>query len=927
MKRSKEMTLENLDKLKEINNKNEFLKLLPELESDGSKYVKVLFEFVNFLTQSKDYETIVNVLEYPLKNDFIQNREDRLEILNKLLGILLKIEDFYKLKSVLDLRRDLLVKDNDFLMQDFYLAVCYEGLERYDLAIETLESIKDNISNANLVNKYLKLSMLSLKVNKLLKAEEYYKLALYFDKAKKNTAFLLAECDLLIAKKNYLKALEIYEDYYIKTKNKYRYLDRYINIQMALNQEAEAYSFYKKHFDIMTKVLSKQSKLQFFEAALKLVKRLDNKTEEAVLEGLIKEIKSSLGGFTDNSSLLIKLIDEFYSMTFLQERDVFRAVFKSLDEVNVFSKMVYVNLDSKRVNIKHFSKGLLLEKVIDSLENDKNVYKEISDFKYREIYVKDHLKSFSNDPYLSDKTQNIFVKEIDEFSYLVFYYEGFDHFNTKKLFDLVGVLIKKIVLDIKRFSGKIRLLESLLNVLNQENYCVFALRNNNLEILNQEGKRLLGIDKEYISIEEFQNLLVKNIYVDELLKKDEVVLKIENNGISLVRFIVYKDEFDIYLVGKKEETQVKKRKYQEFSDLKMRVVKAESSLILINLRGYHELFKDYSLRRYSDLLDRMYEVIKLSSRNYFQEVFIEGLDNIYLLVSTKDKRIISRIIDDLFNEFKENIDIRSSSVNLKNEVDDEVIEDLMYLVSLTSLEMKYIADSKSFRTNREVARTIKLNIEKILSEGNIKLSYQLIVNWLNDSFKYVYVDVLNRVLLGNKPSLKRVIEANNLTGEWDNLMIGQLIKDVRLAQINAKFILEVSLKTLADKDELAKLKKKLAVKAFSNSDIYYLIDFEDYLKFKPALNFEQIIFRNVLKAVKLSEIDVLKRIKHLLITDEEINQEAGKLLLKIAKENLSEIIYDHQKSDLLKSFLVNNNIELVMGESFARFDQLKNIRK
>ena len=921
------MTIESLDKLKEITNKNEFLKLLPELESDSSNYVKVLFEFVNFLILSKDYETIVNVLEYPLRNDFIQKREDRLEILNKLLGILLKIEDFYKLKSVLDLRKDLIVKDSDFLMQKFYMAVCYEGLEEFDLAIETLVSIKDNISNANLVNKYLKLSMLSLKVNNLAKAEEYYKLALYFDKTRKNTAFLLAECDLLMEKKNYLRALEVYEDYYIKTKNKYRYLDRYINIQMALNQEAEGYSFYKKHFDIMTKVLSKQSRLQFYEAALTLVKRLDNKSEEAILEGLIKVIKSSLSGFIDNGSLLIKLIDEFYDKTFLHERDVLRAVFKTLDEVNIFSKMVYVKLDNKQVNIKHFSKGLLLEKVIDVLEKDKNVYQELSGFEFSEVYVKDQLKSFSNDPYLSDKTENIFVKEIEEFSYLVFYYEGFEYFNTSKLFELVTVLIKKLILDINRFSKKIRLLDSLLEVLNKESYGVFALRNNNLELLNQEAKLILGIDKEYISIEDFQNLLVKNIYVDELLKKDEIVLKIENNGISLVRFIVYKDDFDIYLVGKKEEIKVKKQKFLEFGDLKKQVVKDDYSLILINLRDYHELFKDYSLRRYDDLLNRMFEVIKLSSRNYFKGLFIEGLDNLYLLVETKDKRIISRIIDDIFNEFNQDIDIRSSSVNLKDEIDDEVIQDLKYLVSLTNEENKYLVDSKTFRTNREVARTIKLNVEKILSEGNIKLSYQLIVNWQNDSFKYVYVDVLNRVLLGNKQSLKRVIEANNLVSEWDNLMLGQLVKDVRLAQINAKFVLEVSLKTLINKDEVAKLKKKMGLKAFSNSEVYYLVDFEDYLKFKPMLNFEQIIFRNVLKAVKLSEIDELKKIKHMIITDEEISHEAGKLLLKIAKENLTEIIYDHQKSDLLKSFLVNNNLELVMGEGFARVEALKNIRK
>lgn len=918
---------ERVDNLIKNPDKTGFLKLLPELETDSSLYLKLLFEFVNYLTLNKDYDQIIKVLELPLKKDFIQRREDRLEIANKLLVILLKIEDFYLLKSVLDTRKDLIVKENDFLMQQFYMAVCYEGLDELDLAISTLEGIKDNISNANLVNKYLKLSMLLLKKGSLDRSEEYYKLALFYDKTRKNTAFLLAECDLLITKKAYLKALEVYEDYYIKTKNKYRYLDRYINIQMALNQDAEAYSFYKKHFDVMTKVLSKQSRLAFYQAALNLVKRLGNYQEEALLESLIKEIEASFSVLYDNYSILLKLIDEFYNKTFIGEREVLRAVFKSLEETEIFSKMVYVKIDASMAKVYHYTKGLLLEKVIENSESDSNVYQDLLKNKFQNIYEKDQIKGFTNDKFIGDKTNTIFLEQLRDFEYLIFYYDNRDFFYARKTFALSGILIKKLFNDIDRFSSKVGLLETLLKAFDEEGYGVFSLRNNNMELLNQEAKNLLGIEEDYIGIERFQNLLVKNVYVDELLNKDKITLKISNKEVYSVDFKIYKDEFNLYLVGKKAFVKMKKQKYYSFEMLSDELIDGDTSIILFNLRSYHELFKDYSIKKYQDLLNSIYDSIRLSSRNYFQNLFLEGMDNIYLLIKTKDKRVISRIIDDLFSLVDQRIDLRASSMNLKTTIDEETILDLKYLVSVTSDEHRYLYDNKTFRSNREVARTIHLNVQKILSEENIKLGYQLIVNWQSGSFKYIYVDVLNRVLLGNKESLKRVLEANNLTSSWDSLIVGQLAKDVRLANVNAKYLVDISLKTLIEKDEFTNLKKKLSLKASSKSEIYYLVDYSEYLKYKPVLNYEQVIFKNVLDSTKLSDIDALKNIKRVIMTETELNKPGGKLLLSILKENSCEVIYDNQKSDLLKSFLINNNLNLVMGDSFKRYDQLKNIGK
>ena len=887
----------------------------------------MLFEYVNLLTLNREYEEIIKILEYPLKNSFIKKREDLLAIVNKLLAVLLKIEDFYLLKNILDLRKDLIVKENDLLMQQFYMAVCYEGLDEYNLAISTLEGIKDNITNANLVNKYLKLAMLVLKIGDISKSEEYYKLAVFYDKTKKNTAFLLAECDLLIAKKDYLSALEAYQEYYIKTKNKYRYLDRYIIIQLALNQEADAFDFYKKHFDIMKKVLSKQSRLAFYKAALLLMKSLDNYQEEALLESLIKEIEDSFGLFYDNYSLLLKFVDEFYNKVFVQEREVLRAVFKSLDETKIFSKMVYVKIDSNQLKLSHFTKGLLLEKVIDYNQTESSIYQDLFLNNIFNVYDNDHIKRFTKDKYINEKTKNIFVKQLREFEYLVFYYEENDFIYAKKTFNLTCILVVKLFNDINKFSKKISLLETLIKAFDDEGFGVFALRNNNLSLLNNQAKVLLGIENDYLGIEKFQSLLVKNVYVDELLNKDYITLKFSGKEVYEIDFKIYKDEFNLYLIGKKVSKIEKKQKYLSFNLITSETISDDNSIVLFNIRNYHNLFQDYLSKKYYDLLNQMYESIRLSSRNYFQNLYIEGMDNIYLTLKTKDKRIIERIIDELNKCLDKDIDLRIASANFKSLIDDEVIMDLKYLVSVTNETQRYLFDNKTFRSNREVARTIHLNVQKILSEENIKLSYQLVVNWQTQKFKYVYVDVLNRILLGNKESLDRVLFANNLACSWDNLIIAQLAKEIRLANVAAKYLIHISVKSLIDKEEALKLKKKLSLKAFSKSEIYYLIDYTEYLKYKPTLNFEQIVFKNVLEAVKLNEVEELKKIRKVIITEIEINTIGGELLLKIFKDNLCEIIYDYQKSDLHKSFLVNNSLDLVMGDGFRKYDQLKNIGK
>jgi len=903
-------------------------KTLLENQTNSSLYLKTLFEYVNFLTVGKEYDLIIKILELPLKEDFIQDKDIRLSISNKLLAILLKVEDFEKLQSALENREELLTKDADFLMQKFYYAVCYEGLNDNVSAIKILESIKDNISNQNLVNKYLKLSMLYLKINEYDLAKKHFKTASIYDKNKKNHTFLLAECDLLIYERNYLRALEVYEDYYIKTNNKYRYLDRYINIQIMLNQLPEAYSFYQKHLPIMKRVLSKQSRLVFYEASLKLMKKLNNHAEEALLESLTAEIEESLLPFTNIHDFLVSFIRNNYDKTFLKPRDIIHALFKEVSPTKLFSKLVYVKLEDGIIKLLHFTKGLLLEKNIENDETSLNVYHDLQSHEYLHVYDKNYLSNFTNDPFMSGKTNYILVKQVRDFEYLVFYMENDLFYDGKKVFDYQALILEKLLSDFYKHGYNYSLLKNLFTIFDQENYGLILLKENNLRLLNDTAKRLLGHKSVYLSMEAFQSRLIKNIYVDELLKVDEVTLKYQTEEIVSLNFKVFKDELDLYLVVRKAEEKQVVKKYYDFKYIYDETLGEDNSIILFNLRDYQDFMKDYSYVRYDNLINKIYEVLRLSSRNYYQNIYLEGMDNLYLILKTKDKRIIKRIYEELFKNVENEVDIRASLVILKDRIEKIDIEDLKYLNSITSKEIRFVQDNKNYRTNKEIAKTILENVNKILGENNIRLSFKLIVDWQSNTYKLIYTDVLNRVLLGNKESLRRVIKANNLESAWDELIISNLVKEARLANFSGKFVVEVSLNTVLDAKIMQRIKKRLNNKGFLRSEIIYAIDYEEFLLYDNLeLGKESFVFFNVFNHFNIARIDDLSLMKYIILSAEEIANPASDYFIKMIKDKELTIIYDHQKTSLTKTFLNEKALSLVTGEAYGKFDSLKLVKK
>ena len=166
-------------------------------ENDADVYLKTSHLLFDTYVNLGDYELATSLFFSILKENRFEAYKTVLDIIDKLVGLLLKTEDFVQLESLLKLRERYLTSNpSQQLMQKFYLAVCQEGQKQYLEAIQTLESITDNISNNNLVSKYLKLSMLYIKIKQYELAKGAFERAKIFDKTMKNEMFYLVASDI-----------------------------------------------------------------------------------------------------------------------------------------------------------------------------------------------------------------------------------------------------------------------------------------------------------------------------------------------------------------------------------------------------------------------------------------------------------------------------------------------------------------------------------------------------------------------------------------------------------------------------------------------------------------------------------------------------------------------------------------------------------
>lgn len=939
--------LSRFDELKQLKRNKELIEELKKLlsssklEKDSILALDVLMYLAESYRVLRMHDETIDLLETEVNSEFFVEKETRIKIIDDLVRTLLRTEDFIKLKSVLFNRERYLTNEHQKIMQKFYYAVCHEGLKENKLAIEYLLGIKDNISSSNLVSKYLKLSMLHLKEKQIDKAKKFYEMATKFSPNKDNPIFYLAESDILFYENDILNSLVKYQEYFIKSRNKRRYLDRYILINIELNRLDEAWRFYQEYLPTMKSLVSKNYRLIFYEAGRILAMKLNNISETEKLDYLIDELKPSRPIMNQFDNVYQLLSIAFSNMSYLKERDIVYKMFKAIDSLYSFQKLLYITNIDDNVKFYHYSKGLLLEKTPKITDCSDTLIEDLLKTQtLNELYVYDDLIHYRKSVYKTVETQYFFVNGIkreDSFDYFCAYSKDKKDFDfQQKLVLIAHQIIKREIYNFDKFKKMSSNYSNYKNLLNISKFGLIKIEKGIINLLNDNAKKLLGTKEDYLAFEEFQSGLKKKVFLDDLLYTNNLDIIYKNQQLKLY---ISQDNLAIYVVMQEIKTVDSSdalngfldipNEYKMIEDLKNTSPK---SILLLDIRNYINFFKDYNYNSYQNLLDGFIKHLKTISRAHFDGLYLESFNNIYLILKTTDKRVINRIKETIY-KLDTGFDIRISFIQVNHNLDFSKLIKLRYLNSLTTKDKPFILDNKNFRYNLELAKTLLININNLIAKREIPLNYKALGDWKKNTVDVLRVMVSDKALLGEPNTLERVLKSSNLEVEWDNLIVNSLIKELKASNYAKTILIELSRKTFEDIKALKKMIKKLESPVLSVSSYIFKLRLDENSNLTSLLpSFELLEARDIGLCLydfnshfNLNDFKVFEFANYLEVDILDTENEYFRLFLNTLKNNQITYILNHRNNTVTKTILEKFDIVYLDGSMYPKYENVNGL--
>jgi len=249
--------------------------IITPLNAEGFLDVETVAKEFHQLMSQMQYKEALFYLNQMKNHGGFGHHKDIIKLHDLYIEILLEIEDYQSLLNILLSKEKYLESQKSQSMHQFYLAICYEGLEQPLKAIESLEKIEDNLSNRLMVNKYLKLALLNLQLGRKDETNKLLEHAYVFDRSKTNEMFYLVESDIAFYEKRYVDAMKLYEDFFIKTERKLSYIDRFMKISLAMDRVHDAFEIYHRYVNQINSEASIQVKKLFYQTALTFLKAID----------------------------------------------------------------------------------------------------------------------------------------------------------------------------------------------------------------------------------------------------------------------------------------------------------------------------------------------------------------------------------------------------------------------------------------------------------------------------------------------------------------------------------------------------------------------------------------------------------------------------------------------------------------------------
>ena len=944
-----------------------YLELIQEHESNQNwpEMIEASFLLGEHYEKINHFEEAISLYQKIISMEITEDDKLILQLTDKWIANLLKTEDFHALEKVLVYRERYLNQNKQQkLMQQFYYAVCYEGLRQNEQAIACLTGIPDTMSNNNLISKYLKLAMLYLKENQLPLAISSYEHALVFDKSKRNPMFYLVLSDLLYTQGKYEEALGYYQDYFLKDKVKNRYLDRYIYINMALGKWDEAWRFYQEFEPKMEKTISKNYRRQFYESAEKLAISL--KRYEA-----LNDIKEKLDRLNEVQTVIVdwfdgvrQLFQTVSSKQYTKKRDIVLDIYRKLSEMIELPRLQYIAKEEDGYQIYHFRKGLLLEKQVTYQEIQatflETIYHNNADY---QLYSKTDL----------NELRDITKQGLDSYEYMVvskvkignnedyviaFLNQTihFDYFHKLLLF-CANIIQEKMnathALDeVRQIS---RILQSFCT---NQKIALLSIEHEVVEFHNELSNTYFGIHEKTVPYQTIQELfaLESKVYVDQFITNQDQVIPLKQGEFPPVSFrfrsMIDGTKITLFVTNEgdnqKSQDVWNQQVLQEpifeipsFFQLTQDVLHLTdaSTIIYIHIPNEAKLNHHFGLSYLKSLSHQMLDLFFELGKHYFINVYRSFTSGWFLLLKTIDKRVITRILTEFNHQIQSSSILEVSfeihyfvyTIQRKNP-SLELFQELVELAYQTNQTPGILFYDKTIASRQHLLKTIHLNMSNYLQKGRIPLSFYPFGNWQTKTILGYMVNISQDLLLGEEKDMFEAKRRFLCEKKWDQLLFDSLLQILTHSQINQGiYCFEFSEASSNDRDFLYQLIKKWKKKKYPFSKLGFLLtnpnsETIQYLREKTK---EEPMILGVTGLQSLTNHLNISTIDYLFVSIEEKQLEFYDVE-KIEKQYPVRFVLDHHHQTIKKSQLEKNHIHLLKGDYFpmvANIDDLHHLHE
>ena len=849
--------------------------------------------------EKKQYGLALKYLNF-IKNKAPLNRhKDIIHLHNLYIELLLEIEDYPSLLNILKSKEKYLQTNKDKAMHHFYEAIAYEGLNRIQDAIDALEAVDETISRQNLTNKYLKLALLSLRKKDLLVAKENYQHALIFDPDKTNDICLLVESDIAFYQGQYIDAMKIYEDFFIKTNRQWSYLNRFIRISLALDRKRDAYDFYLRYKDHMANHASIYAKKLFYSEILPLLKTHYPQDYIEANNRLMDIDKRTPIHFDDFNYYHTILRHLSHHLIYEKKRDIIRDLMIDLDQSGAFIKLAYAYISNGEINLYHYSKKLLLERKID---HDHMIYEHLRKHESQETYAKDVIQGLD---YVREGVDYLFVEAVEGHAYLMAYVSK-DYFDLgKKLILLAKHILKEKINAFDLRNRKEKEGNALLDILDINEMAVFNLHDHLLTPLNKHAKTMIQTDKGSITYQDFQAHMAPRLYTDQFTDNQVFTVNYKDQSYKLTS--VCQDYHVFLMFSAFKETEV--------PDHKPWQAHANDGVVLLDIRNHHQLKDSFGMENYDQIFDSIENSLDKLSNRHMKDMLMDGRHLIYVLLDTRDKRIPERLGQKVQDLLGPDFDLRLAYVNFNQDL-HQTKRKLNHMIGLTSKEKPYLLSEKPLRLYAEQRHLYKQNIQNMLKQKQIKLIDYRIKDWTSDQVKYHYIDVDDLNLLTHKDILNQIFNEEAMAINFDRLIVNHLIQYAKDLAKGKSWILPIHPASIKSKKAFNYLLRRLSI--LKEDDIIICLDHsqyhalskkdKDYLKDKGMA----ICIKHV--HMDLQTLSDIEKLDYLILGTEIFNHPFSKQMIEILNQKFNQIIYDHGDQNLSKASLKTHEIKLIMGD-------------